>query len=141
MMFLIQRLSSRSNPQCKVHRRSKEALWSSSLGSVRNRLRYHASGIRTLVARVVATRVHLVSVTVVTCAWSHPRPNDPSAPCECPSRVQDQSANSCYACWCVAVRRTRCRVVFVESPALTFVDFPLACSLHSSLDFTKQLQS
>ena len=69
---------------------------------------------------------------------SHPRPSVVTLPVYrgCPagthwgdpvSRVRpDQSANSCCACWCVVVRRTRCRALSVESPVLTFVGFPVA---------------
>ena len=46
--------------------------------------------------------------------------------CDPVSKVRpDQSANSCCACWCVVVRRTRRRVVSVESPDVTFVAFLL----------------
>ena len=92
-------------------------------------------------ACVVATRVHsscvcdLCRVRVLV-RLSHPRPSVITAPvyrgcpagthwCDPVSLVRpDQSANSCCACLCVVVRRTRRRVVCVESPDVTFVGFP-----------------
>ena len=79
-----------------------------------------------------ATRVHnscvceLCRVRVLV-RLSHPRGCPAGTQCSDPvSRVRpNQSANSCCACWCVVVRRTRHRVVSVESPVLTFVGFPL----------------
>ena len=82
---------------------------------------------------------------------SHPRPSVVTPPVYrgCPagthwgdpvSRVRpDQSANSCCACWCVVVRRTRCRALSVESPVLTFVGFPVAPLI--ALAVTTDLQS
>ena len=96
-------------------------------------------------ACVGATRVHnscvcdLCRVRVLV-KLGHPRPSVVAPPVyrgspagthwgDPVSRVRpDQSANSCCACWCVVVRRTRCRVVSVESPDVTFVGFPLTHS-------------
>ena len=87
-------------------------------------------------ACVGATRVRnscVCDLCRVLVRLSHPQPSVVMAPVYrgCPardpvSRVRpSQSANSCCACWCAVVRRTRRRVVSVERPVLTFVGFPL----------------